>query len=55
MPKRTDTPGVTIVPGATITSPKRVLLASAAILRDLPSTVREHYADLLPEDVRQPG
>jgi integrase len=40
---------------------KRVLLATnynlehtAAILRDLPQTVRAHYADLLPEDVKQP-
>ncbi len=40
---------------------KRVLLATnynlehtAAILRDLPQTVRQHYADLLPEDVTQP-
>ena len=40
---------------------KRVLVESnynleltAAILRDLPDTVRKHYARLLPEDVRQP-
>ena len=46
---------------------KRVLLAAmkdksvgsalelaAAVLRDLPSTVRQHYASLLPDDVRQP-
>ena len=46
---------------------KRILLAAlkdkaigsalelaAAVLRDLPSTVRKHYASLLPDDVRQP-